>query len=241
MTQQPRGSEVIAHSIVMNVFSEFDPVDHTVFIPLDANTANALEGAIKYELDAKDTSLLALEKENGELRAHIEELFKISDIVKALKSGLQRGTITVDKEAFRIIWAEEIDSLKAELEAARSESKRIVAIAGKELLAAQAQNERLVLAISEASLNLQSDLLGEGRNPAEILEEALKEASPSTPIHEAIEGAIAGFEAGLEEMKLMLKEDGGCDHSVGICWCDYTKKLERAEEALSQLRKAVWR
>ena len=36
-----------------------------------------------------------------------------------------------------------------------------------------------------------------------------------------------------DEMAQILKEDGGCDHSVGICWCDYIRKLEAVDGAIA--------
>jgi hypothetical protein len=35
-------------------------------------------------------------------------------------------------------------------------------------------------------------------------------------------------------MRLLLDEDAHCDHSVGICWCDYTHLRGAMREALGQ-------
>lgn len=38
----------------------------------------------------------------------------------------------------------------------------------------------------------------------------------------------------LEELQWELKENGGCDHSVGICWCEYIRKVENLADAIAK-------
>lgn len=37
----------------------------------------------------------------------------------------------------------------------------------------------------------------------------------------------------LEDCKETLRDGGGCDHSVGICWCANIKRIEQAESAIA--------
>lgn len=50
----------------------------------------------------------------------------------------------------------------------------------------------------------------------------------------------AALVAALEDLHkrhaLTVKECGGCDHSVGICWCEDIRALDNAEAALKQAR-----
>lgn len=135
----------------------------------------------------------------------------------------------------------EAATLKAELEAIRSESKRLAATAGKELLAAHAQNERLVLAARTALNNINQI----HPNPVQystvrVLEEALMEASPSTTIHEAIEGAIEAMEHiyhAIRGCSDLVERDGFGDlHPKNKNLREAYKKVETTT---AQLRKAV--
>lgn len=48
------------------------------------------------------------------------------------------------------------------------------------------------------------------------------------------EGLLEAAIAAREELVKILKEDGGCDHSVGICWCDYIRKVEALDDAIAK-------
>ena len=81
-------------------------------------------------LSDKDSIISELREENNKLKAveqdwlqHdcgllLEEnkrLNAIQPIIEALKNGAQKGTITIDREAFKLLYSEEISSLKAKI------------------------------------------------------------------------------------------------------------------------------
>lgn len=41
----------------------------------------------------------------------------------------------------------------------------------------------------------------------------------------------------LAEVKDVLEDSGGCDHSVGVCWCDTVRIVDRASSVFSKIEK----
>ena len=39
----------------------------------------------------------------------------------------------------------------------------------------------------------------------------------------------------LTEVEEVLKDSGGCDHSVGVCWCDTTSLVDRSSSVLHKI------
>ena len=54
------------------------------------------------------------------------------------------------------------------------------------------------------------------------------------PLH-PVENVMFSLTELIEELQQMVKELGGCDHSVGICMCDTIRKLETAQSAHAAL------
>jgi len=51
--------------------------------------------------------------------------------------------------------------------------------------------------------------------------------------HDALVAALTELHA---RLKTTIDENGGCDHSVGICWCEEVREIDRAEAALASVR-----
>ena len=71
--------------------------------------------------ETRDRCLAIISEALSEKDSQIEAANKRLDIVEALKSGIQKGTLTLDKEAFKVLWGEEIGNLQSELQAAKEE------------------------------------------------------------------------------------------------------------------------
>lgn len=168
---------------------------------------------IKEALDSKDASLLALQKE--------------MDLQKGIADGFSVALFEAEKE---------ITSLKAELEAEKQKTLSLELQVGKLREALESakkivdafnfrgSNEAVNYEIGKILFNLSEDW--------EKLTQALS-ASPSTPIHEAVEGAIKV----LEWLKASYLSNVG--HESPDYKSHQNCEVCRIDEALSQLRKAV--
>ena len=70
---------------------------------------------LRKEVDQLEEALTLERSEADKLRGEVERLSEIKPIIEALKSGKERGTITIDREAFKVLYAEEIGSLRQQL------------------------------------------------------------------------------------------------------------------------------
>src|SRR3990167_10664398 len=70
---------------------------------------------LRKEVDQLEEALTLERSEADKLRGEVERLSEIKPIIEALKSGKERGTITIDREAFKVLYAEEIGALRQQL------------------------------------------------------------------------------------------------------------------------------
>src|SRR3990167_8347311 len=78
---------------------------------------------LRKEVDQLEEAITLERSEADKLRGEVERLLEIKPIIEALKSGKERGTITIDREAFKVLYAEEIGSLRQQLAEKEKELK----------------------------------------------------------------------------------------------------------------------
>jgi hypothetical protein len=54
---------------------------------------------------------------------------------------------------------------------------------------------------------------------------------------ERLDALVEAARPVVTEMRSFIKDGGGCDHSVGICWCDSVRMVDALDEAINNATK----